>query len=125
MQTLQTHPNGYHLGGYKGHHLVPGTAVTVGAGMVMSDIFEHLDRLNQTIVGGSGRTVGVAGYVTGGGHSPLSPRYGLAADNVLEMELVTPTGDIVVANEFTNRSLFWALRGVSSPRGSLVGTTLC
>ncbi|KAK4240110.1 hypothetical protein C8A03DRAFT_13528 [Achaetomium macrosporum] len=87
------------------------TAVTVGAGAHMWDIYSALDALNQTIVGGGGKTVSVGGYLTGAGHSLLSARYGLAADQVLEMEVVTPTGEIVTANECQNTDLFWAMRG--------------
>ncbi len=78
----------------------------------MHDIYEALDRHGQTLVGGQGRTVGVGGYVSGGGHSILSPRHGLAADNVVEIEVVTPSGEFLTANEDVNSDLFWALRGV-------------
>jgi FAD/FMN-containing dehydrogenase len=58
------------------------------------------------------QTVGVAGgYVAGGGHSPLSSKYGLAADHVLSMDVVTPDGRFVTADEKNNVDLFWALRG--------------
>lgn len=92
---------------------VDGTAVTVAGGMKMWDIQETLAAANRTVVGGTGRTVSVGGYLTGGGHSLLSSRYGLAADQVLELEVVTPRGEIVTANECQNEDLFWALRGVS------------
>lgn len=55
----------------------------------------------------------LGGYLTGGGHGLLGPRYGMAADQVLEFEVVTPKGEIVTANECQNQDLFWALRGVS------------
>jgi FAD/FMN-containing dehydrogenase len=51
--------------------------------------------------------------VLGGGHSPLSSIYGIAADHVLAMELVTPDGRFVTASSSTNKDLFWALRGGS------------
>ncbi|KAK3299588.1 uncharacterized protein B0H64DRAFT_389082 [Chaetomium fimeti] len=86
-------------------------AVTAGAGMQMWDLYSALDPLNLTIVGGGGKTVSLGGYLTGGGHSLLSSWYGLAADQVLEMELVTPNGEIVIANECKNKDLFWAMRG--------------
>lgn len=92
---------------------IEGTAVTVGAGMQMWDLYNKLDTLGQTLVGGGGKTVSVGGYATGAGHSLLSARYGLAADNVLEMEVVTPKGELVIANECQNKDLFWAMRGVS------------
>ncbi|KAK8070582.1 FAD binding domain protein [Apiospora hydei] len=57
-------------------------------------------------------TVALAGgFIQGGGHGPLASRYGLAADTVLEMEVVTPTGEFVIASPKENTDLFWALRG--------------
>jgi hypothetical protein len=47
----------------------------------------------------------------GGGHGFFSNRYGLGVDNVLEFEIVTPAGDIVIANDNLHQDLFWALRG--------------
>lgn len=58
------------------------------------------------------QTVGVAGgYILGGGHSPLSSIYGMAADHVLSLNVVLPSGRFVTASETSNASLFWALRG--------------
>jgi len=60
----------------------------------------------------STQTVGVSGgYLAGGGHSPLSSLYGMAADQVLAIEIVTPDGRFVTASEESNNDLFWALRG--------------
>lgn len=91
---------------------IDGGAVTVGAGGNMLGIQEALAGVNKVVVGGTGGTVSVGGYITGGGHSLLSSRYGLAADQVLEFEVVTPKGDLVTANECQNEDLFWAMRGV-------------
>lgn len=90
-----------------------GSAITVKAASRMQQVHEFASRFDEAVVGGSGSTVGVGGYLTGGGHSLLSTEYGLAADQVLELEIVTPTGDIKVLNECNNKELFWAMRGVS------------
>jgi FAD/FMN-containing dehydrogenase len=112
----------HHLKGMKVHDTfqprccgvtIEGGAVTVGAGQQMREMYEYLDTFNRTVVGGGGETVSVGGYVTGGGHALLAPRYGLGADQVLEMEVVTPKGEILVVNECKHTDLFWALRGVS------------
>ena len=80
----------------------------------MYEAYTQLDALGQAMVGGGGKTVGVGGYLTGGGHGLLSAQHGLGADQVLELEVVTPTGKIVIANECQNKDLFWAMRGVSA-----------
>ena len=58
------------------------------------------------------QTVGmIGGYIQGGGHSPLTSIYGMAADHVLSIQVVTADGRFVTANAQTNSDLFWALRG--------------
>lgn len=47
----------------------------------------------------------------GGGHSPISSKYGLSADQVLALQVVLANGSFVTATEETDRDLFWALRG--------------
>jgi FAD/FMN-containing dehydrogenase len=89
------------------------TAITVAAGHVMLEIYTRTYEEGMIVVGGAGLTVGLGGYLTGGGHSPISAKYGLAVDNVYQIEVVTPSGDLVIANEYQNADLFWAMRGVS------------
>lgn len=89
-----------------------GRAVKIGAGVQAFELYEAGKAQGFTAVGGEGKTVGVAGgYVAGGGHSPLSSIYGLAADQVLAFEIVLPDGRFVTAKEGSNEELFWALRG--------------
>jgi Berberine and berberine like len=47
----------------------------------------------------------------GGGHSPLSHYFGLAADQVLDLTVVLASGEVVTANACQNSDLFTALRG--------------
>ncbi|KAI1453268.1 FAD-binding domain-containing protein [Annulohypoxylon moriforme] len=96
----------YRQGSYRG------PAFKLGSGVQAFEVYEAARKNNVTVVGGEGRTVGVmGGYILGGGHSPLSSLYGLAADQVLSMEVVTADGRFVTANEMSHPSLFWALRG--------------
>ena len=55
-------------------------AVTVIAGIQWHEVYMKLDDANQMMVGGvtNGGSVGAAGgWIQGGGHSNLSPSYGL------------------------------------------------
>jgi FAD/FMN-containing dehydrogenase len=79
----------------------------------MARLNDFVHRLGKAVVAGSSATVSVGGYVSGGGHGVLSGKYGLAADNALQVEMVVPSGEVVVANECQNTDLFWAVRGVS------------
>lgn len=67
--------------------------------------------------GGLISTTGVAGLTLGGGIGWLMGKYGLAADNLSSVELVTASGDIVNASDQSHPDLFWALRGAGSNFG--------
>ncbi|KAL7621938.1 hypothetical protein AAE478_007438 [Parahypoxylon ruwenzoriense] len=116
----------YEEGSYKG------PAFKMGAGVQVFEAYKTAHERNLTIVGAEGKvrlskptnllnksmanqcpqTVGLTGgYILGGGHSPLSSIYGMAADQVLSMEIVTADGRFVTASETSNPDLFWALRG--------------
>lgn len=92
---------------------ISGAAMTAGSGVQMYDAYAITGRVNHTVIGGNGRTVGMGGFITGAGHSILAPQYGLATDSVLEMDIVSPAGEILTLNECQNTDLFWAMRGVS------------
>ncbi|KAK6596789.1 FAD binding domain protein [Botrytis cinerea] len=63
-------------------------------------------------VGGSCSGVGLAGgYTQGGGHGPLIGAYGVAADQVLEWEVVTATGQHLLVSPTHHADLYWALSG--------------
>jgi FAD/FMN-containing dehydrogenase len=81
----------------------------------MRELNSRAHLFNLTIVSGGAETVGIGGFLTGGGHSALSSTFGMAADQVLETEVVTPSGEILIINECQNSDLFWAFRGVSFP----------
>jgi FAD/FMN-containing dehydrogenase len=63
------------------------------------------------VTGGAVSTTGIAGLTLGGGLGWLMARFGLAADNLLEVELVTADGEVTDVNEASDPDLFWALRG--------------
>ncbi|KAI9294517.1 FAD-binding domain-containing protein [Neoconidiobolus thromboides FSU 785] len=56
-------------------------------------------------------TVGIGGHATGGGFGRYSRTFGMVVDNILEVEIVAPNGDILTANTKKNSDLFWAIRG--------------
>jgi FAD/FMN-containing dehydrogenase len=63
------------------------------------------------VTGGAISTTGIAGLTLGGGLGWLMAKYGLAADNVLAVELVTVDGDVLEVTADSHPDLFWALRG--------------
>lgn len=89
-----------------------GKAMKMGAGVQGFEAHAAADAQGFTVVGGECPSVGLAGgYTQGGGHSALSSRYGLAADQTLEWEVVDGTGKYHKATRTENSDLFWALSG--------------
>ncbi|KAJ1707273.1 hypothetical protein G4B84_002348 [Aspergillus flavus NRRL3357] len=75
--------------------------------------------LGVSVVGGEAVTVGLGGgHTAGGGHSPLSSMYGMAADQVLAMEVILANGRFITASSTENSDIFWMLRGGG---GSTIG----
>ncbi|KZV69773.1 FAD-binding domain-containing protein [Peniophora sp. CONT] len=103
-----------------------GSAVTVGSGVGLRAIYQAAKAVNKMVVGGTAATVSAGGgYTQGAGHSGFGPIYGLAADNVLQYEVVLANGSFVTANEVSNPDLFWALRGGGAGSwGVIVSITL-
>ncbi|KIJ13630.1 hypothetical protein PAXINDRAFT_80827 [Paxillus involutus ATCC 200175] len=89
-------------------------AVTLGAGVQWYEAYDAVDQYGRIMVGGMsfGGSVGAAGgWLAGGGHSALSPTYGLGVDNAIEISVVLSTGEYLTVNSYQNSDLFWALRG--------------
>ncbi|KAL0782264.1 hypothetical protein CaCOL14_000170 [Colletotrichum acutatum] len=89
-----------------------GKALKLGAGVQAGEAQSAAHAQGLVVVGGNSPTVGIAGgYTQGGGHGPLVSKYGLAADQVLEWEVVTSGGKTLVATPTSNSDLYWALSG--------------
>lgn len=68
--------------GYKG------PVLKVGAGVTVREVYKKAHENNVTALGGICESVGFAGgYIAGGGHTPMSGYYGMAADNVEALEV--------------------------------------
>jgi FAD/FMN-containing dehydrogenase len=86
--------------------------ITIGAGWTTDALNRRLNSSNLVTLGANHDSVAIAGgWAQNAGHSPLSPKYGLGADQVLEYKVVTADGVLRVANTASNSDLFWALRG--------------
>ncbi|KAI8628454.1 FAD binding domain-containing protein [Xylariaceae sp. FL1651] len=96
----------YSIGKYKG------MAARVGAGLESWELFAYMARYNMTVLVAGSYTVGAyGGWMLGGGHSALASTYGMGADQVLSIEVVTADGRFVTADVNQNKDLFFALRG--------------
>ncbi|KAJ7640473.1 FAD-binding domain-containing protein [Mycena polygramma] len=92
-------------------------AVTIGAGLTWGQVYTVLDPFGVIVVGGRDHSVGVAGFLLGGGYGYHSNQYGLASDTVLSFELVLPNGSVKNVTDKSDPGLFWALKGGGSNFG--------
>ncbi|CRG84835.1 hypothetical protein PISL3812_02024 [Talaromyces islandicus] len=90
-----------------------GKAMRFAAGVQISEAMAAAHVQGLVIVAGNCGSVGIAGgYTQGGGHGQLASRFGLAADQVLEWQVLTAAGDLVRARaQGEHRDLYWALAG--------------
>ena len=79
----------------------------ISGGARATDVLANTHALGLTAVTGSVGAVGMAGLTLGGGYGPLIGRFGLAADNLVEAEVVLADGRIVLANDADEGELLW------------------
>jgi hypothetical protein len=85
--------------------------VRVGAGVKWERVSPQLSELGLAALHGSSPDVGIAGYSLGGGMGWLARKYGLQANSVTAIELVTADGRVARVDAENEPELFWALRG--------------
>jgi FAD/FMN-containing dehydrogenase len=89
-----------------------GRTARVGAGAIWAEVIEKAAEAGLAPLSGSAPTVGVSGYILGGGLSPtLGRSHGYAADHVRSLDVVTADGELRHVDAESEPELFWALRG--------------
>lgn len=92
-------------------------SVTVQMGARWSEVYQYMEDTETGLipVGGGCPTVGIAGFMLGGGYSFVSRTYGMSIDNLLSVTIVTADGTIRrVGRDSTaedDKDLFWACCG--------------
>lgn len=98
--------------------------VVVGAGARWGSVYQKLLERNLGVVGGRSMTVGVGGFITGGGISAHSGRYGFVAETVIRFQVVLASGEIVTASKTERPDLWKALGGGGNNFGIVTEFTL-
>lgn len=101
-----------------------GDSVILGSGLRWKEVYDYLEPLNLTTVGARMPSVGVGGFIVGGGISFLSYRHGFASSNVINYEVVLSSGEIVNANSTSHPTLYWALKLGSTNFGIVTQFTM-
>jgi hypothetical protein len=83
----------------------------LGGGMLSGAVEIETAKRGVATVLGQCPSVGVGGFLLGGGVGPLMSKYGLGCDNVLSAEMVLADGRVVRASAQENPDLYWAIRG--------------
>ncbi|HEY5937690.1 MAG TPA: FAD-binding oxidoreductase [Kofleriaceae bacterium] len=82
---------------------------TIGAGARWGAVVAAAAEHGLAPITGSSPTVGVVGFLLGGGIGPLARSHGFGSDYLVGARLVTGTGEIVEVDE--SHELLWLLRG--------------
>jgi FAD/FMN-containing dehydrogenase len=82
-----------------------------GPGCLLRDVDRATQEHGLATVLGFVSETGVAGLTLGGGFGYLARRFGWAADNIEQVEIVTADGELRTASRDENAELFWAVRG--------------
>jgi hypothetical protein len=83
----------------------------VAGGSLLGDLDHEAMANGLVTTAGTVSHTGVGGLTLGGGFGRLGRRFGLTIDNVLEIDIVTPDGELRRVSPQNEPDLFWALRG--------------
>jgi FAD/FMN-containing dehydrogenase len=106
------------LSSLKGVHVDPqARTARVNGGVLVGELDRETQLFGLATPSGRVTTTGMGGFTLGGGYGWLSPKFGLACDNLLSADVVTADGRLVTASQRENDDLLWGLRGGSSNFG--------
>jgi FAD/FMN-containing dehydrogenase len=97
---------------------------TIGAGVRWDAVIAAAAEHHLAPVAGSSGTVGVVGYLLGGGLGPLARSHGFSSDYLVGCTVVTGGGELLEVDAAHHAELFWALRGGKHGLGIVVAVRL-
>jgi FAD/FMN-containing dehydrogenase len=85
--------------------------VRAEAGLNWGELDAATQEHGLAVTGGRASDTGIAGLTLGSGSGWLERKCGFVCDNLIQAEVVTASGEQVIASETENADLFWGLRG--------------
>ncbi|XVF04147.1 hypothetical protein REPUB_Repub05bG0057000 [Reevesia pubescens] len=91
---------------------VENKVVWVQAGAILGELYYTINEKTKTLASPTAifHTIGTGGYFSGGGFGLLFRKYGLAADNLVDAQIINVNGRILDRKSM-GEDLFWAIRG--------------
>ncbi|CAN6362990.1 unnamed protein product [Urochloa humidicola] len=85
----------------------------VDAGATLGELYYAVGAASPNLAfpGGACPTVGVSGFLSGGGIGLMMRKYGVGADSVIDARIVDANGDVIDSVAAADPDLFWAIRG--------------
>lgn len=84
----------------------------IGGGNDAGDVYNALAGTGWAFLGPRAASIGVGGFLLGGGIAFQTNKYGIAVDNLVGLEVVLIDGTIIYASPYNEHSdFFWACTG--------------
>jgi FAD/FMN-containing dehydrogenase len=96
----------------------------VGAGVLSQQLLDATAPFGLAPLVGAAGSVGVVGYLSGGGIGPLVSTYGVSSDYVRALDVVTGQGEVCHVTETEHPDLFWGLRGGKATLGIITAVEI-
>ncbi|KAF9872122.1 hypothetical protein CkaCkLH20_10459 [Colletotrichum karsti] len=85
---------------------------SISPGHTVETLTKYLHPIGRFFPAGHSRTVAIGGFLLAGGQGAFMRGWGYSSDSwMTQLEVVTPDGEVVIANKTENCDLFWAAPG--------------
>ncbi|KAF1846587.1 FAD-binding domain-containing protein [Cucurbitaria berberidis CBS 394.84] len=98
--------------------------ILLGGGTLQGEALAEAAANDVFVVAGGFNCVSALGVALGGGLGRWINRYGIHADNIIKVNLVTAEGELIEVSENSHPDLLWAIRGAGPNFGIVTSATM-